>query len=256
MLLRQACSHLRRSRSRRCPDRVPYCTALEQLAGEIDLGAVREMAAVIEAHAEDRVARLDQREVRRGVGLRARVRLHVGVVGAEQFLGAIDGELLGDVDELAAAVVALARIAFGVLVGEHRALRFEHARAGVVLRGDQLDVIFLALRARRRARPRARGRNRRWSSRCGTWRASRGRTVRGPRIVLDVLPGKAAARRLSVVSRRSPAYRRSACTTRGPGPGEVDAVVAAAARAEHAAVAQLVGQRAQLARRARMRVFA
>ena len=73
------------------------------------------------------------------------MRLHVGVVGAEELLGAVDGELLGDVDEFAAAVVALARIAFGVLVGEHRALGFEHARAGVVLRGDQLDVIFLAL---------------------------------------------------------------------------------------------------------------
>jgi hypothetical protein len=33
---------------------------------------------------------------------------------------------------------------FRVLVGEHRALHREHARAGVVLGGDQLDVIFLA----------------------------------------------------------------------------------------------------------------
>ena len=117
----------------------------EELAGEIDLGAVREMAAVIEAHAEDGVARIDQREVGRGIRLRARVRLNVGVVGAEELLGAVDGELLGDVDEFATAVVALARITFGVLVGEHRALRLEHARADVVLRGDQLDVIFLAL---------------------------------------------------------------------------------------------------------------
>ena len=117
----------------------------EQLAGEIHLGAVREVAAVIEAHAEDRVARIDQREIGRGVRLRARVRLHVGVVGAEQLLGAVDGELLGDVDEFATAVIALARITFRVLVREHRTLRFEHARAGVVFRGDQLDVIFLAL---------------------------------------------------------------------------------------------------------------
>ena len=106
---------------------------------------MREMAAVIEAHAEDGVARIDQREVGRGIGLAAGVRLDVGVVGAEELLGALDGELLGDVDELATAVVALARITFGVLVREHRALGFEHARAGVVLRGDQLDVIFLAL---------------------------------------------------------------------------------------------------------------
>jgi hypothetical protein len=53
--------------------------------------------------------------------------------------------LLGDVDVLAAAVIALAWIAFGVLVGQYRALRFQHPRAGVVLGRDQLDVVFLAL---------------------------------------------------------------------------------------------------------------
>ena len=50
--------------------------------------AVRQVAAVREVHAEHRVARLEQREVDRHVGLRARVRLHVGVLGAEQRLRA------------------------------------------------------------------------------------------------------------------------------------------------------------------------
>jgi hypothetical protein len=45
---------------------------------------------------------------------------------AEQLLGALDGQRLGDVDELAAAVVAAARIALGILVGQHRALRLQH----------------------------------------------------------------------------------------------------------------------------------
>jgi len=57
----------------------------------------------------------------------------------------IDRQLLDDVDVLAAAVVAFAGIALGVLVGELRALSGEHRRARVVLRGDQLDVVFLAL---------------------------------------------------------------------------------------------------------------
>ena len=82
--------------------------------------------------------------IRGGVRLRAGVRLDVGVLGAEELLRAVDRQLLGDVDVFAAAVVALAGIAFGVLVGEHGALRLEHARAGVVLGSDQLDVIFLA----------------------------------------------------------------------------------------------------------------
>jgi hypothetical protein len=72
------------------------------------------------------------------------VRLHIGVIGAKQLLGALDGQLLGLVDILAAAVVALVRVAFGVLVGQHRPLHRQHARAGVVLGGDQLDMLFLA----------------------------------------------------------------------------------------------------------------
>jgi hypothetical protein len=63
---------------------------VEQLAGEIDLGAVGQVAAVGQAHAEDGVARLQQRQIHRLVGLRAGVRLHVGVVGAEQLLDALD----------------------------------------------------------------------------------------------------------------------------------------------------------------------
>ena len=67
------------------------------------------MPAVRQVHAEERVARLEEREEHRGVRLRAGVRLHVGVLGAEELLRAVDGELLDLVDELAAAVVALAR---------------------------------------------------------------------------------------------------------------------------------------------------
>ena len=63
---------------------------------------------------------------------------------AEQLLRALDRQRLGDVDELAAAVVALARIALGILVGDHRALRLEHRAADDVLRRDQLDLVLLA----------------------------------------------------------------------------------------------------------------
>ncbi len=93
---------------------------VEQAAG-VDRRAVGEMAAVVEAEAEHRVARLQQRLVHAHVGVGARVRLDVGVVGAEQRLHPVDGELLDVVDDGVAAVVALAGVALGVLVGEHRA---------------------------------------------------------------------------------------------------------------------------------------
>ncbi len=63
---------------------------------------------------------------------------------AEQLAGPLDRQVLGHVDELAAAVVALAGIAFGILVRHHRTLRFHHGAAHDVLAGDQLDLVALA----------------------------------------------------------------------------------------------------------------
>ncbi len=97
-----------------------------------------------QAHAQDGVARLQQRQIHRLVGLGTAVRLDVRVIGAKHLLDAVDRQLFGNVDELAAAVVALARIAFGVFVGQLAALRFHHQRAAIVFAGDQLDMILLA----------------------------------------------------------------------------------------------------------------
>ena len=72
------------------------------------------------------------------------MRLDVGEGTAEQPRRALDGEPFGDIDELAAAVVALARQSFGVFVGQHRALRLEHGAADDVFRGDQFDFVALA----------------------------------------------------------------------------------------------------------------
>jgi hypothetical protein len=46
------------------------------------------------------------------------MRLHVGVIGAEERGGARNRRALGDVDELAAPVIPLAGVALGVLVGQ------------------------------------------------------------------------------------------------------------------------------------------
>jgi hypothetical protein len=117
----------------------------ETPAGEVDLEAVGQVAAVIEAEREDRVARLEQRKVRGHVRLGARVGLHVRVLGAEEVLRAVDRELLDLVDDLAAAVVAAAGIPLRVLVRRHGADGLEHARPREVLGGDQLDLVALAL---------------------------------------------------------------------------------------------------------------
>ena len=113
---------------------------VEHLAGEVDGRAVRQVAPVSELHAHKGVARDEEREVRSRVRLGPRVRLHVRVLGPEELLGSLDGEVLGDIDELAAAVVAAAGVPLGVLVAQRSAQRGEHRGRGEVLRGYELDL--------------------------------------------------------------------------------------------------------------------
>ena len=78
-------------------------------AGDRGARTVREVTASIEAHAQDGVARLQQRCVHGDVCLGTSMRLHVGVLGLVQRLGTADGDLLDMVDVLAAAIEAGAR---------------------------------------------------------------------------------------------------------------------------------------------------
>ncbi len=118
---------------------------VEPLAGHVGRRAVRQMAAGIEAQAHDRVARPDEREEHRLIGLAAGVGLHIGIAAAEQARGPLDRKVFRDVHELAAAIVALAGIAFGVFVRQRRADRLQHGARDDVLRGNQFDFLALTL---------------------------------------------------------------------------------------------------------------
>ena len=106
--------------------------------------AVRKMTAVREIQAENSIAGLQDGSIGFHVRLRSGVRLHVGVLGAEQLLGAVASEVLDDVGELAATVVALAGISLGVFIREDGARGFEHGFADEVLRGNQFEAFVLA----------------------------------------------------------------------------------------------------------------
>jgi hypothetical protein len=71
------------------------------------------------------------------------VRLDVGETTSEKLRNPFNGQRFRHVNILAAAIVAPARQAFGIFVGEDRALRFQHRAADVVFGGDQLDIVAL-----------------------------------------------------------------------------------------------------------------
>jgi hypothetical protein len=70
--------------------------------------------------------------------------LHICETTSEKLGNPFDCQVFCDVDELASTVIALARQAFSILVGEHRPLRLEHRAADDVLRCNQLDLVALA----------------------------------------------------------------------------------------------------------------
>ena len=119
---------------------------VEPLATHRRLGAVGKVAACIQAHAQNGVAGLGERQHHGAIGLRAGMRLHVGVGSAEKLLGAVDGQLFHDIRGMAALIVTLAGITFGIFVGEHRSLGFQHGAGNDVLRRDQFDLVLLAVK--------------------------------------------------------------------------------------------------------------
>jgi hypothetical protein len=115
-----------------------------QLAGEVERMAVGQVPSVRQVHPQNGVAGFEHREVDRLVRLAPRMRLHVGMLGAEQLLRAIDRQALNHVRVFAPAVVAFSGVPFSVLVGEDGSRRLEHGVADEILGGDQLESSGLA----------------------------------------------------------------------------------------------------------------
>ena len=82
-----------------------------------------QVTAFGQAHAHDGVTWLQERQKHCLVGGCPAMRLHVGGIGTKNLLYPVNGQLLGNINKLAAAVIAFAGVAFGVFVGELSSLR-------------------------------------------------------------------------------------------------------------------------------------
>ena len=112
-------------------------------ARHVDRRAVRQVSAVRKIEPHEGVARFENGEEDRHVGLCARMGLHIGVFGSVETADALDGQRLDLVHHLAAAVVAGGGIALGILVREYRAHGLHDLVADEVLRCDEFDAMRL-----------------------------------------------------------------------------------------------------------------
>ena len=71
--------------------------------------------------------------------------LDVGMRAAKKAAGAIAGQILDHVHIFAAAIIALAGIALGVLVGEHAPLGLPHGGGNEIFRRDEFQLAHLAV---------------------------------------------------------------------------------------------------------------
>ena len=95
---------------------------------------MRKVAALREAHGNERIARIHQCGERRDVCRRTRVWLHIDVLAPwEELQRAGASEIFNGVNVLTPGVVALPGISLCVFIGENRALRLTHCGVGVVL---------------------------------------------------------------------------------------------------------------------------
>ncbi len=104
-----------------------------------------QMSAGIKAHAHDGVTRLTDCHGDGHIGLCTGMRLNIGILGTEDLLGTLNGNGLYFVDNLAAAIVTLARITLGVLVGKYSAHGKSSGLTDNVLGSNELNVVLLAV---------------------------------------------------------------------------------------------------------------
>ena len=117
---------------------------VEIFARHIDRRAVGQVTAFGKVHTHNGVAGLNQRKISRHIRLGAGVGLDVREVRAEQLFGAVNRDVLDQIDTFTAAVIALAGIAFGIFVGQHAAHGRHNGRGNDIFAGNQFQISALA----------------------------------------------------------------------------------------------------------------
>lgn len=117
-------------------------------SGEVDGASVRQVPAVGKAHAHDRVACVQERDIYGGVRLRAGVGLYIGIRGAEQSLGTLNCKVFHNVHAAAASVVPVCGVPLCILVGEDTAGGGKYCFRNDILRCDKFKSVLLARKLR------------------------------------------------------------------------------------------------------------
>ena len=96
--------------------------------GKIHRGAVAQMAAMGQVHAQNGITGLEEGKGDGHIGLGAGMGLHIGVGRPEELLDPVQGQVFGGIHIFAAAVKAAAWISLSVFMGQNGTLGLQHRR--------------------------------------------------------------------------------------------------------------------------------
>ncbi len=113
-------------------------------SGHVHGGTVGQMTALRQIHTQHCVSGLQQGKIHRQIGLGAGMRLHVGMLRAEELTGPLSGKFFHKIHTLAATVIPLAGVALRIFIGQHAAHGRHYRGRNDILRSDQLQVSALA----------------------------------------------------------------------------------------------------------------
>ena len=94
-------------------------------------------------HGKNVVPCLEEGVVDCRIGLGSRVRRHIHMLCAKEFLGPVNRQLLSSIYILTTSIPPAPRISFGILIGEKRTLRFKNRSTHKILGGNQFHMISL-----------------------------------------------------------------------------------------------------------------
>ena len=116
-----------------------------QDARRVHTRTVRKMTTMIKIKPHKSVARFQHGQEHGSIGLRSRMRLHIGILCIEEFLDAFNGERFNLVDNAATAIIAFTRITLGIFIGQPRPHGTHHFVADKVFRRNEFNTAQLAL---------------------------------------------------------------------------------------------------------------
>ena len=119
---------------------------MKVFTGNIHRGSVRKMPALLQVHAHDGIAGIEQGKEDGQVGIGAGMGLYIGMIGTEELAGTLTRDVFHNVHILAAAIITFAGKAFGILVGQDGSCRGEHGRTDNILGRNQFNIPALAVK--------------------------------------------------------------------------------------------------------------